>query len=224
MRRRSLLILLAIPLLALTTACAAITDLIERESPPAAVDEATQGTDENTNSIGDPADADPSNPADEIEFTGLSAKTTSGQIWAEPLLDTRTATILMSVAQMSDHVYFEVPHNDGSARFMGHFVGKAFLVRAAVCPNCGEESVEWGPEVLTCGSCGTTFDPITGVAQNEGRSYPEGWIMNTLFSGTIVMVLDDLQVAYERTAAGEERLFEGLRDTPSDARRCSTCG
>ncbi len=224
MPKRYLLVLLAITLLAMATACSTIVDLIEQDAPPTLVDEETEPSNGDSGNPGDQLNAKPSAPSDDIEFTGISERTTADQIWAEPLIDTRTATILMSVAQMSDHVYFEVPYDDNSARFMGHFMGKAFLVRAAVCPNCGDEDVEWGPARLTCGSCATTFDTITGVADDEGRSYPEGWIMNTLFSGTIVMVLDDLQVAYERTAAGEERLFEGRRDLPSSARACSSCG
>lgn len=219
---RHLLLLLAIPLLTVSAGCSEIMGLIEQSPPSPAVEEPTgvpggEEQEEEENGATLPA------PADDIEFTGISARSDTDHVWAEPLVDDFAVTILRSVAEMSDHVYFEIPYDDDTARFVGHFVDKAFLVRAAICPHCGDEAIEWHSNVLTCESCATRFDPVTGIAEDERRSYPEGWIMSSVFSEKIVMVLDDLQVAYQRTAAGEERLFEGRRDLPSPM-RCVGCG
>lgn len=223
MRIGHLSVLLVVPLLAVTAGCGEVMGLIEQNPPPAAVDEPAgvpNGEEEEENG----EEAQNPDLTDDIHFTGISARTNSDHVWAEPLVDDTTVTILRSVTQMSDHVYFEVPYNEDSARFIGHFVGNAFLVRAAVCPNCAKEAVEWHSDQLVCESCSLSFDPVNGVAkEEEGRSYPEGWIMNSVFAERIVMVLDDLQVAYQRTASGEERLFEGRRDLPSPS-RCVGCG
>ncbi len=218
---RHLPLLLAIPLMAITAGCSEIMGLIEQSPPAHAVEEpaGVPGGEENERN-----EEDTTSPAapDESEFTGISERTNSKHVWAEPLVDDTTVTILRSVAQMSDHVYFEIPYDGGTARFIGHFADRAFLVRAAVCPHCSEEAVQWRPDVLICDSCDTRFDQVTGIAEDEARDYPVGWIMTSLFSERIVMVLDDLQVAYQRTAAGEERLFEGRRDLPSPL-RCVGC-
>lgn len=146
-------------------------------------------------------------PADEPLPDGVSSRTTRGHVWAEPVFSGDEVTVLRSVAEMGDHLHFEVPGEAGGLEFISYLFDDEFFVRAAACPNCGEERIEWGGTLLVCRACSTTFDRVTGEASGGGRGYPQGAVPYVVEGDSITMSLDDLVVAYSRTRTGEETLF-----------------
>ncbi len=198
MFKRFHFMLLALSLLALTTACSA-ADAAVQPAPPDTTPEAPR-TDPDP-SLTPPAPTAPND--DTLDQEGLSPRTTPGHVWAEPIIEGDTVTILLSVARMADHVHFEVPTDGDPASFVGYFVGNAFLVRPCVCPTCGAETVDWESGALACGTCPAMYDAVSGAGVGGAISYPSGLISNRIALDTISMSRLDLIAAYERTVAGE---------------------
>jgi len=138
---------------------------------------------------------------------GVSSRTTRGHVWAEPVFSGGKVTMLWSVVGLGDHLHFEVPGDEGALEFISYLFEEEFFVRAAVCPNCGDERVEWGGTLLACRACATTFDRVTGEASDGGRGYPQGSVPYEAEGDLITMSLDELLLAYARTGAGEETLL-----------------
>lgn len=159
---------------------------------------------------------------------GLSERSTRGHMWAEPVIEGDSVSISLQVARLDDHVSFEIPSDDGALVFLGYFADGEFFVRAAVCPSCGEERVEWGGSLLVCRACGAMFDAVTGEADENARSYPAGDMPCAIGADSITMLTADLEESYERTAAGEATLFAQLEVPEGDDRgdrswpRCCT--
>jgi nitrite reductase/ring-hydroxylating ferredoxin subunit len=138
---------------------------------------------------------------------GVSSRTTRGHVWAEPAFAGDSVAVLWSVAEMGDHLHFEVPGESGPREFLGYLFEDEFYVRAAVCPNCGAERIEWGGTLLACRACSTTFDRVTGEASEDRRGFPLGTLPYEVEDGAITMSLSELQVAYARTGEGAETLL-----------------
>lgn len=138
---------------------------------------------------------------------GLSPRTTRGHVWAEPVMDGETVSILVSAATRGDHVHLELSSNGGAIEFMGYFTGGEFFLRANACPSCGAERIEWGGSLIVCRACEAKFDAVTGEGESGGSSYPTSNVPYTLEGDSIVFAYDDLMEAYARTIAGEATLF-----------------
>lgn len=198
-------ILLALPILALATACSSPVTAVEQPPPTPRVTE-----------VPNVSSAPPSNDSTPVGTptpggqpqTGVSSRTTPGHVWAEPIIDGGTVTISRTVARMGDHVHFEVPDGDTFASFIGYFVGPAFLVRPCICPTCGDEGVDWGASELTCQSCAAAYDTVTGTSRQGGVCYPAGLIPSRIAVDSITMLQNDLLLAYQRTVAREATMFE----------------
>jgi hypothetical protein len=130
-----------------------------------------------------------------------------GHAWAEPVIDGDVVTITVAVAASEDHVHFTVPGTEGDASFIGWLRNGEFEARPVMCPCCGAEEVQWGGTALVCRNCDAVFDLEGGVA-DDSCAYPEGTLPAEVLEDVIVMSLSDLVEAYDRTAAGEDTLFE----------------
>jgi len=146
---------------------------------------------------------------DNVPVTGVSSRSTPGHPWAEPVIDGGTVSIPLDVATMGDHVHFEVPGESGPIQFVAYKLNLLFHIRACVCPNCGGTDIDFSSGKLSCPSCGETFDAQTGSASSGGQGYPAGVIPVAISDDCLKSPLHSLTVAYERTASGEESLFEG---------------
>ena len=139
---------------------------------------------------------------------GMSAKSTRGHVWAEPVIEEDEVAIALAVATSGDHVHFEVPDGDRVVGFIGYFCDDEFCVRANFCPLCGAERIESGWSLLVCRSCGVTFDTFTGESEGGTANFPSGTVPYTVDGDRITMSLAHLLEAHARTVAGEDTLFE----------------
>jgi nitrite reductase/ring-hydroxylating ferredoxin subunit len=152
---------------------------------------------------------EPPSQTDNVPVTGVSSRSTPGHPWAEPVIDGGTVSIPLAVATMGDHIHFEVPGTSGPIQFVAYKLNLLFQIRARVCPNCGGTDIDFSAGKLSCPSCGGAFDPQTGGATSGGQGYPAGTIPVAISDDCLKSPLHSLTVAYERTASGEETLFEG---------------
>ncbi len=208
-RRYGLMMVSALLALMVTTACAAP----QAEPPPAG------GTEGEASSPDVPA-VEPSDGAVATAaltsepasagaiLPGMSAKSTRGHVWAEPVIEEDDVVVALAVATLGDHVHFEVPDGEKVDRFIGYSNDGQFCVRADFCPYCRAERIESGWSLLVCRSCGVTFDSVTGVSEGGSVSFPSGSVPCTVDGSNITMSLADLLEAHARTIAGEETLFE----------------
>lgn len=160
------------------------------------------------------------------ELPGLSSRTTRGHVWAEPLMEADQVALSASVAALGDHVHLEVPGPGGVLGFIGYFAAGEFYLRAAVCPNCAAERIDWGGTHVVCRECSTTFDIVSGVASGERRGFPLGVIPYHFEGGDIVLSLPELVEAWGRTASGEQTIFplpEAIEDDDRGDRSWPRC-
>ena len=204
--------LLALPLLALTTACSSSVTAGEPEPTAPRVTE-VPGLD--SSSTGDGANTILAPTGDAQSQSGVSQRTTAGHIWAEPVVSGDTVTIPRTVARMGDHVHFELVEQGTPLSFVGYFVGPAFLVRPCICPTCGDEAVDFLSGALDCQSCLVTYDAVMGTASEGGVCYPSGLIPNRIAGDTVFFSRNDLLVAYARVVAGEgaTQATDGVSDS-----------
>jgi hypothetical protein len=165
---------------------------------------------------------DSASQPDNVPVTGVSSRSTPGHPWAEPVIDGGTVSIPLAVATMGDHVHFEVPGTSGPIQFVAYKLNLLFQIRACVCPNCGGTDIDFSAGKLSCPSCGKAFDPQTGGASSGGQGYPAGAIPVAISDDCLKSPLHSLTVAYERTASGEETLFEGPA-VPYPLGGCANC-
>ncbi len=217
MMNRFRLMVFAIPLLALTVACST-SDAPAVQEPPAAdevpQDMETPNVDSQT-AEGD-TDAASTGLAGATPDTEVAPATTTGHVWDDPVVNGDEIQILLSLATTNDHVHFEVPLFRNAAEFVGYFAEGEFVVRATMCPACGEEAVDWIGDRLSCSACEATFNAATGAGENGGPGYPEGYVPPVVSGDTITMSLNDLQQAYAPTASGEQTPFEFPDESPQD--------
>ena len=141
--------------------------------------------------------------------TGISSRSTADHVWAEPTIDGGNVIIPLAVTKMSDHFHFEVPGSSGALRFVGYWVSQQLHIRASVCPECGGKNVDYHADGLRCSGCSARFDLQLGSSLSGGKGYPQGSIPVALSDDSVTSLLHSLTVAYERTAAGKETLYEG---------------
>jgi len=208
--------LIAIPLLAIATACSPV---VEQTPSPAEVADVPDVSAVNLAPI---LISEPTSQVSAAQMVSTSPRSTPGHIWAEPYIDDGAVRILQSVAGEGDHVHFEVPADGGTADFIGFFIDKSFVVRANVCPVCRARDMDWEANMLACGSCGTVFDAVSGIEKYGGPRFPKGLVPNTKSSGIITMSLADLQSAFARSVAGESFLLEAIEEPPAGNGLC--CG
>jgi len=137
--------------------------------------------------------------------------------WVEPVIDGDDVTIPLDVVQRVGHVHFGLPVEDGALDYLGYMIDGSFYVRATVCPSCGSQGLSHGGTAMVCHSCSTMFDLLTGAADDEeSASFPQGMLPYGVDDTMISMSFAELVESYERTAAGEDTLFEVVVETPPD--------
>ncbi len=197
-------------LVGLSVACAAPDDVVEA---PAGMQEANSG--DASGEALPAADLDAPEVAEEPAPALPSGRV--AHAWVEPEIDRDAVTIPLDVVQNAGHVHFSLPVEDEALDYLGYMLDGAFYVRAAVCPSCGSQGLSHGGTMLVCHSCSTMFDFVTGEADDEeSASFPQGLLPYGVADTLISMSFAELVESYERTAAGEDTLFEVEVETPSD--------
>lgn len=137
--------------------------------------------------------------------------------WVEPEVDGDAVTIPLDAVENTGHVHFSLPVQDEALDYLGYMIDGSFYVRAAVCPSCGSQGLSHGGTMLVCHSCSTMFDFVTGEADDEdSASFPQGLLPYGVTDAIISMSFAELVESYERTAAGEDTLFEVEVEMPPD--------
>jgi hypothetical protein len=137
--------------------------------------------------------------------------------WVEPDVDGDAVTIPLDVVLNAGHVHFSLPVEDETLDYLGYMLDGSFYVRATVCPSCGSQGLSYGGNALVCHSCSTVFDLVTGEADDEESvDFPQGLLPYDVADALIRMSFAELVQSYERTAAGEDTLFEVVVETPPD--------
>ena len=137
--------------------------------------------------------------------------------WVEPDVNGDVVTIPLDVVQNAGHVHFSLPVEEEALDYLGYMLDGSFYVRATVCPSCGSQGLSHGGTTLVCHSCSTMFDLLTGDADDEeSASFPQGMLPYGVAGNMISISFSELVESYERTAAGEDTLFEVVVETPPD--------
>jgi len=144
-----------------------------------------------------------------LPVVNLSVGSTVEHVSVEPVITGGDACIPLSLAATSSHFHFEVQSESGPMQFVGYRNGAEFEIRSALCPACNQGVVEIDAAELYCSECNAQFDPQSGGSLSATRGYPQGSISICVYDGYVRSPLHSLTVAYERTASGEELLYEG---------------
>jgi len=206
MIKRNRFALLAVPLLALTVSCASVVDAVRDILPS---DASGGRAAELPPPTGDMQAVESPSQTKVVPVIGLSSRSTPDHIWADPIFDGGSVSIPLPVATLGNHFHFEVPGSSGPMGFVAYLLDGQLYIRASVCPNCGGAPIDYGASELVCSSCGEAFNLQTGAALTGGHGYPEGSISVCVIDEYFTSTLHSLTVAYERTAAGEETLYDG---------------
>jgi nitrite reductase/ring-hydroxylating ferredoxin subunit len=206
MIKRNHFALLAVPLLALTVSCASVVDAVRDILPS---DASGGRAAELPPPTGDMQAVESPSQTENLPVIGISSRSTPDHIWAEPVIDGGGVSIPLAVATLGDHFHFEVPGPSGPIGFIAYQVDGQFHIRASVCPSCGGTPIDYGAGELVCSSCGEAYNLGTGAALNGGQGYPAGSISACVIDEYLTSTLHSLTLAYERTAAGEETLYDG---------------
>ncbi len=195
-------------LVGLSVACAAPGDVAEA---PADTQEANSG--DVSGEALPSADLDAPEAAEEPAPAPPSRRV--AHAWVEPDIDGDAVTISLDVVENAGHVHFSLSVEDEALDYLGYMIDGTFYVRAAVCPSCGSQGLSHGGTMLVCHSCSTMFGFVTGEADDEeSASFPQGLLPYSVADALISMSFAELVESYERTAAGEDTLFEVEVEAP----------
>ncbi|MBN1857484.1 MAG: hypothetical protein JW846_11100 [Dehalococcoidia bacterium] len=147
-------------------------------------------------------------PVEDEPVPAVSAEKVS-HLRLEPEIDGPLMLISTSDAERAGHVHFIVPGPSAALNYLGYMLDGTFYARAEVCPNCGSEGLSFSSNSLSCHSCSSDFNLETGIGGEDVVSHiPAGLVPYVEDGGYFRIFVSDLVEAYERTAAGEEVLFE----------------
>ncbi|WMW25702.1 Fe-S-containing protein [Methanolobus sediminis] len=120
--------------------------------------------------------------------------------WIESQISGDTVSIPVSSVDKYTNVHFKVNTDIGEVAVMTYKLGGDIFVRSNVCPPCRSIGFTLNDDVLVCDSCGTVFDAATGAGIQGGCvAYPKESISYTVSGDNIVMDLDDVVTAHQKT-------------------------
>jgi len=120
--------------------------------------------------------------------------------WIEPQVAGDTVTIPVSEVENNWNIHFKLQAQSGDINFMASIVDGEVYVRANACPPCGSIGFSLQEDILVCDTCRTTFEAKTGDGiEGACVDYPKAPVPYEITDGNIVMLGDDLLVAYQNT-------------------------
>ncbi len=131
--------------------------------------------------------------------SSTSSASVSGK-WIESQANGDSVSIPASSVEQYTNVHFKVNTGNGEVAVMAYKLGDEVLVRSNVCPPCGSIGFTLKDDILVCDACATVFDAATGDGIQGGCvAYPKESIPYTISEGSIVMNLDDVVTAHQKT-------------------------
>jgi nitrite reductase/ring-hydroxylating ferredoxin subunit len=127
--------------------------------------------------------------ASPVKATWITAEVSSDQV-----------SIPLSSVEGNTNVHFKVNTNNGEIAAMAYEFNDEIFVRSNVCPPCNSIGFSLDDGTLVCDSCGTVFDAETGTGIGGGCvSFPKESIPYTVSNGNVVMKVNDVVTAHEKT-------------------------
>lgn len=127
--------------------------------------------------------------ASPVKATWINAEVSEDQVF-----------IPLSSVEENTNVHFKVNSDSGEIAVMAYKFNDEIFVRSNVCPPCNSIGFTLEKDTLVCDSCGTVFDTATGAGIGGGCvSFPKESIPYTVSDGNIVMKLNDVIIAHEKT-------------------------
>lgn len=127
--------------------------------------------------------------ASPVKATWITAEVSADQV-----------SIPLSSVEDNTNVHFKVNTDSGEIAVMAYKFNDEIFVRSNVCPPCNSIGFSLDKDTLVCDSCDTVFDAAEGTGIGGGCvSFPKESIPYTVSDGNIVMKLDDMVTAHEKT-------------------------
>lgn len=134
---------------------------------------------------------------------GSSGKANASPVkatWITPEVSADQVSVPLSSVEENTNVHFKVNTDGREIAVMAYRLNDKIFVRSNVCPPCNSIGFSLDNGTLVCDSCGTVFDAETGTGIGGGCvSFPKESIPYTVSDGNIVMKLDDVITAHEKT-------------------------
>jgi nitrite reductase/ring-hydroxylating ferredoxin subunit len=134
---------------------------------------------------------------------GSSGKANASPVkatWITAEVSADQVSIPVSSVEENTNVHFNMNTDSEEIAVMAYQFNDEIFVRSNVCPPCGSIGFTLEKDTLVCDSCGTVFDAATGTGVEGGCvSFPKESIPYTVSDGNIVMKLDDVVAAHEKT-------------------------
>ena len=134
---------------------------------------------------------------------GSSGKANASPVkatWINAEVSVDQVSIPLSSVEENINVHFKVNSDSEEIAVMAYKFNDEIFVRSNVCPPCNSIGFTLEKDTLVCDSCGTVFDTATGAGIGGGCvSFPKESIPYTVSDGNIVMKLDDVVIAHEKT-------------------------
>ena len=134
---------------------------------------------------------------------GSSGKANASPVkatWINAEVSVDQVSIPLSSVEENINVHFKVNSDSEEIAVMAYKFNDEIFVRSNVCTPCNSIGFTLEKDTLVCDSCGTVFDTATGAGIGGGCvSFPKESIPYTVSDGNIVMKLDDVVIAHEKT-------------------------
>jgi nitrite reductase/ring-hydroxylating ferredoxin subunit len=134
---------------------------------------------------------------------GSSGKANASPVkatWITAEVSADQVSIPVSSVEENTNVHFNMNTDSEEIAVMAYQFNDEIFVRSNVCPPCGSIGFTLEKDTLVCDSCGTVFDAATGTGVEGGCVlFPKESIPYTVSDGNIVMKLDDVVAAHEKT-------------------------
>jgi len=134
---------------------------------------------------------------------GSSGKANASPVkatWITAELNGDQVSIPVSSVEENTNVHFKVNTGSEEIAVMAYRFNDEIFVRSNVCPPCNSIGFSLDKDTLVCDSCGTVFDAAEGKGIGGGCvSFPKESIPYTVSDGKIVMKLNDVVTAHEKT-------------------------
>ena len=126
------------------------------------------------------------------------------EVWIDPKVSGNTVSIAENDVKNNWNNAFKIVNNGATLNFMAYVMNGEIQVRANVCPPCRSIGYNLTPnDVLVCVTCGTSFKAVDGSGiQGACVKFPKAGIQYKVENGNLVMSVNDLVNAYQKTVSG----------------------
>jgi nitrite reductase/ring-hydroxylating ferredoxin subunit len=125
--------------------------------------------------------------------------------WMDPQVSGDIVSIPVSDVKNNWNTAFKIVNKGSTLNFMAYISNGEIQVRANVCPPC--RSIGYSltkDDVLVCDTCGTSFRAKDGSGiQGACVNYPKAAVQYKIADNNIVMTVNDLVTAYQKTLSGK---------------------